>query len=112
MPGAAISPLRTEDALDGIGFADAEIDELLAGLADEGLLDIEDEGPGDPPDEPVSRPGDLWLMGDHRLLCGDSRDPATFARLLDGQRADLVWTDPPYGVDYEGKSRRKTTWST
>jgi len=48
--------------------------------------------------------GQVWVAGEHRLMCGDSRDPDAVARLLDGKLADLLWTDPPYGVDYEGKT--------
>jgi DNA modification methylase len=53
------------------------------------------------PSEPVSRPGDLWLLGRHRLLCGDATDGADVARLLGGRRPGLCVTDPPYGVDYD-----------
>ena len=52
------------------------------------------------PDDPVSRPGDLWLLGDHRLLCGDATVLADVERVLDGGLADLCFTDPPYNVDY------------
>ena len=51
---------------------------------------------------PVARTGDLWLLGDHRLLCGDSTDGGDLARLMDGQKASLMATDPPYLVDYTG----------
>jgi ParB-like chromosome segregation protein Spo0J len=66
-----LAQLRTEDALDGVGYSSSEIDDLLAsfGGAEE---PVEDEGPGEPPVDPVSRTGDLWLLGDHKLLCGDS----------------------------------------
>ena len=56
----------------------------------------------DAPAEPVSRPGDVWRIGPHRLICGDSTDPQTYAALMDGDAADLIITDPPYNVDYEG----------
>ncbi|HYC76721.1 MAG TPA: DNA methyltransferase, partial [Planctomycetota bacterium] len=67
--------------------------------------DLDDAGPEDPPETPVSRRGDLWLLGDHRLLCGDSTSSEDFARLLDGEKAALIATDPPYCVDYTGKDR-------
>ena len=51
---------------------------------------------------PISKLGDLWLLDGHRVLCGDSTDQATVERLMDGKKADMVFTDPPYGVDYEG----------
>jgi site-specific DNA-methyltransferase (adenine-specific) len=53
------------------------------------------------PEEPVSKLGDLWLLGNHRLLCGDSFDRATIERLMDGSKADMVFTDPPYGMDLD-----------
>jgi DNA modification methylase len=52
----------------------------------------------------------LWLLGGHRLVCGDATDPAVFAALLDGRRADMVWTDPPYGVAYTGKNAMLNAW--
>jgi DNA modification methylase len=58
----------------------------------------------DPPAEPICQPGDIWILGDHRLMCGNSEDPADIDRLMAGELADLVFTDPPYGVDYAGGS--------
>jgi DNA modification methylase len=94
--------LRTEDALAGVGFDDLEIDELLAGLDLESDGLVEDPGPQEPPETPVSRVGDLWVLGDHRLLCGDSTDPAALETLMAGEKAQLLATDPPYLVDYTG----------
>ena len=96
-----LATLKDEGALDGIGFSDAELDELLAQFAD-GTNDIEDVEPEAPPENPVTRVGDLWVLGEHKLLCGDSTDAASFDLVLEGERADLVWTDPPYGVSYVG----------
>jgi len=80
--------------LDLLGFDANELEALLAPT--EGEADAaEDEAP-EPPLEPVSKPGDLWLLGDHRLLCGD-------ATVL----ADMVWTDPPYNVDYSNSAKDK-----
>lgn len=75
-----------------------------------GVLDIhvpEDQDEIEEVEVPVivetrTKPGDIWQLGDHRLICGDSTKPETLARLLDGQYADLYLTDPPYNVDYEG----------
>ena len=53
---------------------------------------------------PITKPGDLWLLGKHRLVCGDSTEEQTFKLLMDGKKADLLVTDPPYNVDYEGKA--------
>ena len=54
------------------------------------------------PEEPVSKTGDLYLLGEHRLLCGDSTNPENVQRLMHGKRASLMATDPPYLVDYQG----------
>jgi len=54
----------------------------------------------EPPPSPITRRGELWLLGDHRLLCGDSTDPAAVDRLMAGQLADLLWSDPPWNVNY------------
>ena len=69
-------------------------------LPAEGLTDP-DEVP-EVPEEPTTKPGDLWILGNHRLLCGDSTDVLAVERLMDGKKADMVFTDPPYGVAYEG----------
>ena len=63
---------------------------------------VQDAEPVEPPSAPRSRPGDLWTLGDHRLLCGDSTQAASYARLLGDERAMLLATDPPYLVDYQG----------
>jgi hypothetical protein len=95
-----LKDLREEDALEGIGYSDDEIDALLADL-DEGDVsptEVDDPGPEEPPVNPVSRPGDLWVLGNHRLLCGDATSGEDIARLLNGDRAALLSTDPPYCV--------------
>lgn len=101
-----LEELRAEDALDGVGYAPSDIDELLASLAAAmpGQI-VEDPGPGEPPVRPISRRGDLWILGDHRLLCGDSTDAADIARVMGGERATLLSTDPPYCVNYTGNDR-------
>jgi DNA modification methylase len=64
----------------------------------------EDETDLELPAEPITQPGDVWVLGKHRLLCGDSTKPESWARvLLKGEQLDMVFTDPPYGVDYEKK---------
>ena len=83
--------------LAGIGFDGAELDALL----ELGRGDPREEETPAPPSEPVSRPGDLWCLGPHRLICGDATDEDTVARLLDGVKPHLMVTDPPYGVEYE-----------
>ena len=63
----------------------------------------EDDVPG-PPEETVTKPGDLWILGRHRLLCGDCRFPENVDRLFKGAKVDSIVTDPPYGVDYGEKN--------
>lgn len=87
--------------LDVVGFSDKELDELLSDCSVEGD-DDEDEQVAEAPDKPVSCTGDLWILGNHRLLVGDATNSADAERLMGGEAADLVFTDPPYNVDYEG----------
>jgi DNA modification methylase len=85
-----------------VGFSDAELDQLLAFNADdEGGAGGEEDIP-EAPENPVSRPGDLWLLGPHRLLCGDATVITDLDRLMAGEKADLCFTDSPYNVDYSG----------
>ena len=72
-----------------------QIDEVTDGLTDENAVP-------EAPEEPVSKLGDVWLLGNHRLMCGDSTSIDAVEKLMDGQKADMVFTDPPYGVDYDG----------
>ena len=93
--------------LDLIGFEATEIERLLALADGEATSDeTEDEVP-EPPEEPVSKPGDLWILGNHRLLCGDATALADVERVLGGQLADMTWTDPPYNVDYANSPKDK-----
>ena len=89
-----------EDLLAATAFSADDVSELLDSLRPEL---VEDEV-GAVPAEPVSRPGDLWLLGDHRVLCGDSSERSSYSVLLGDAQVDCVWTDPPYGVDYAGKT--------
>lgn len=82
------------------GFTQDEIDALTPEQIPEGLTD-EDAVP-EVQAEPVSKPGDVWLLGKHRVMCGDSTSIDAVEALMDGQKADMVFTDPPYGVDYKG----------
>jgi len=88
-------------AMQPTGFDDKELALLFAGVsagADDDDFDVEEEL-----ERPcISQCGDIWLLGSHRLICGDSTDPAVFERLLNGELASLVVTDPPYNVNYEG----------
>ena len=89
------------------GFDDDEIAELLAGeeTTTEGNTD-EDAAP-DVPVTPVSKPGDVWIMGQHRLLCGDSTDAASYDSLLGNERVAMIFQDPPYNVDYANTAKDK-----
>lgn len=98
-----LEQLRIEDALSGVGFEDAEIDELLDELIGESL-DLEEPPVPEPPEDPVTRRGDLWVLGRHRLLCGDSGSSEDVDRLLAGAPVHLVNTDPPYNVKVEPRS--------
>lgn len=86
------------------GFDVSELDELLGLLPLSGHTDPDDVP--DLPETPITRPGDIWLLGRHRLLCGDATGPADLAALLGDERPDLVVTDPPYNVAVEGKAGR------
>ena len=84
-----------------LGFEDNEIESLLSEPT-EGLTD-EDAVP-DLPEEPTTKLGDLWILGEHRLLCGDSTSIDDVDKLMDGNKADMVFTDPPYNVAFNGRS--------
>lgn len=85
------------------GFDAKEIDALLA--PDEVK---EDEVP-EPPVNPITKSGDLWILGEHRLLCGDSTKSEDVERLMNGEKADVVFTDPPYGVNIQGSKNGRLT---
>jgi len=89
----------------GTGYSQLDVDALLDSVSSDVALD-EDEVPP-LPDTPVTRPGEVVDLGDHRLACGDARDDDLVARLMDGESAACVVTDPPYGVGYEGKTRTR-----
>tara|TARA_R110000782_G_scaffold263372_1_gene355989 strand:- start:381 stop:1598 length:1218 start_codon:yes stop_codon:yes gene_type:complete len=89
-----------------LGFEDDFLDGLLEEEPGEGLTD-EDEVP-EPPEKPISVLGDIWQLGNHRLMCGDSTSIDAVDKLMDGQKADMVNTDPPYGVSYQSNMRTKS----
>ncbi|OJF90193.1 DNA methylase [Rhizobium sp. 58] len=117
---AELQDLLADDYdLSHVGFSDGELDRILA-FVPEG--DGEEGGAGgsvppvtipEPPRNPASRTGDLWILGDHRLLCGDSTSAVDVRRLMNGERAILFATDPPYLVDYDGSNHptRNKDWS-
>src|SRR5690348_1228123 len=101
--------LQEEDLnLDLIGFDDVELARLVAHQdASTGLTD-EDTIP-ELTEAPVTTAGDLWILGNHRLLVGDATDRSYVARLMAGEAADLIFIDPPYNVDYAGYTEEKLT---
>lgn len=95
------------EGLDGTGYDDAALDALLSGLQAEEFAKqqaVEDADPGEAPEDLVTRPGDVWLCGKHRVMCGDSTEAGTWEILFSDKQARMVWTDPPYGVSYADKN--------
>jgi DNA modification methylase len=97
-----LAGLQDEVDLDAF-FADDELAKILGTGVQGGLTDPDDVP--EVPEEPVTKPGDLWLLGRHRLLCGDSTVATDVDRLMAGAKADMVWTDPPYGVAVGDKNK-------
>ena len=96
-----------------LGIPEDELDALLADAEDRPEIsdDAADAIP-DPPTEPITRPGDIWLLGRHRLCCGDATDPAAVARLMQGEQATLMFTSPPYAQqrDYGAAKEKVGDW--
>lgn len=92
--------------LDLLGFDDVELDDLLTSLDDDEAAALDENIP-EVQENPVSRTGDIWIMGEHRLLCGDSTSEADMKKLMDGELADMVFTDPPYNVNYGDTAKDK-----
>lgn len=90
------------DLLHDTGWSDDAVKELLDKIESELPKVVDEDEVPEPPVEAKTKLGDLYHLGRHRLLCGDSTDEATVARLMDGAKADMVFTDPPYGVAYTG----------
>ena len=102
-----LAELKSADFdLELMGFSDKELDELL-GMNEEGGGLTEDDAIPETPVDPVSRPGDLWILGNHRLLCGDSTMLSDVEKLMGGELADMAFTDPPYTVDYGNSAKDK-----
>lgn len=78
-------------------------------FSEDGEAVEDDSWEADVPEEPISKRGDIWVLGRHRLMCGDSTDAADVALLMDGNKADMLLTDPPYNVDYTGKASELET---
>ena len=97
------------DDLEGLDFEGFDFDFDLPGMEDEATPAVEDDWDKPLPEEPVSKPGDIYQLGRHRLMCGDSTNQSDIERLMDGESADLLVTDPPYNVDYQGGTSDKLT---
>lgn len=91
--------------IDVLGFSEDEINALLNGGAGGGRTDPDDVPPT--PEQPVSRLGDVWLLGRHRIVCGDCTDAEVVAQACNGVEPHLMVTDPPYGVEYDPKWRQQ-----
>ncbi len=102
-----LEKLRKESSDDYINLRLQELRDEVGDMGVENLGDgktLPDDIP-EPGQEPITKRGDLWILGEHRLICGDSTDEKDVARLMDGQKASLFATDPPYCVDYTGADR-------
>ncbi len=86
------------------GFDAAEIDDLFKGTLKDGVKDDNFDVDAELKEPPITKPGDVWTLGRHRLVCGDSTKAETFDLLMAGAKANLVITDPPYNVNYEGSA--------
>ena len=96
-----IKDLEAKDfKLDLLGFNEDQLNDILF-EEKQGLTD-EDETP-EPPEEPITKLGNIWKLGKHKLICGDSTEEDTFKNLFNDNKADLIFTDPPYNVDYSGR---------
>lgn len=91
------------------GFDFSEAEQLLDTLKDENEQLEEDDYEIEIPDNPITQKGDIWLLGKHRLMCGDSTEKSNIEKLMNGQKANLIVTDPPYNVDYVGKTKDALT---
>lgn len=95
--------LKTMEDLEGSGYTPLDLDDLIEELGGRNNTELTDEDSvPNTPEIPYSKPGDVWLLGPHRLICGDATVTTDYDVLLGEERADLLWTDPPYGVNYVG----------
>lgn len=106
---AALAKLLSElEDLTGTGYDKDFLDQLLATSKSTQVLADPDQAPA-PPLIPITRPGQIWILGRHRLICADSTSEDTYQQLLGDEQADCLWTDPPYGVSYQGKTKEALT---
>ncbi len=95
--------------MDLTGFDAAEIEELFSNIHDKDVQDDDFDVDVALEDEPISKQGDIWLLGRHRLICGDSTKAEIYEKLMDGKKANLCVTDPPYNVNYTAGSENERT---
>lgn len=93
--------------IDFTGFDAAEIDELFSNIHDKDVQDDDFDVDAALEEESISKQGDIWLLGRHRLICGDSTKAETYEKLMDGKKANLCVTDPPYNVNYTAGSENE-----
>ncbi len=100
---AILAELKETDIdINVTGFSNDEIDDILKDIIGSNEDDFDLEGALEEIEEPITKVGDIWKLGKHRLLCGDSTQQEDVMRLMNNQEADMLLTDPPYNVDYEG----------
>lgn len=95
---------ETDIDMDMTGFSFDEVDNILKDIEGSKEDDFDLDKTLNEIDEPITKPGDIWILGKNRLMCGDSTQKENVLRLMDKQEADMLLTDPPYNVDYEGKT--------
>jgi len=95
--------------MDLTGFDAAEIDELFSNIHDKDVQDDDFDVDAALEEEPISKQGDIWLLGRHRLICGDSTKAEIYEKLMEGKKANLCVTDPPYNVNYTAGSENERT---
>lgn len=94
--------------LTGTGYDQDDLDTMIHGVQAPPPIKLgSDQIPEHAP--PITKPGDTFILGRHRLHCGDATDPAAYHKLMNGKKADMMWTDPPYGVSYVGKTAESLT---
>ena len=94
--------LNDNFVIQDIGFNDAELDSIINFTDAKPINQKTNAVPFIPEDEIISKPGDIWQLGKHRIICGDSLNPDTFVKLFDGKKADMILQDPPYNVKIDG----------
>ena len=100
-----LAELKEADVdMDMTGFSFDEVDNMLKDITGSKEDDFDVDQALDEIEEPTSKPGDIWILGRHRLMCGNSTQKEDVMHLMNNQEADMLLTDPPYNVDYEGKT--------